>query len=547
MTLWSTILFSLSIAAGCVAIAVLDREAVLSFMPAVLAEDLDQDRSPRHSASVERSTEQPNDKLGGSVLDSDSAISLSSSDDAQTSGNSPVVSHQALEGIESVTQSEIQTLLPVKTFRLDSIQPSVQSQKYSGVVMARRSSRLAAKHLGRITKILVDLGDTVESGQVLAELDQRELKAEKSVLQAQLAGAESRLEELQRGPRFQEIEQAEALVRQYRATLTLRQANLKRTEDLVKSASISEQEHDEAMTSLEATEAQLDSARKTLELLREGTRKEQVRSQEAVVDSLQAQLEKIDVLISELVIAAPFDGHVQARLVDEGVIVSPGQPIVEVVETGCLEVHVGVPAHLVNSGALHSARVFCGQQPLLAELVRVSPTIDHRTRNLEAVFALRPESHIPATSSVQSGYTQCSADCRVGQAVDVHVSVRADSSGWWIPTSALIPAARGLWSVLVAKAVDGDSVQPQKPGVPRLENDSVGGDQPYGRFSVIETAQVELLRSTGELSQVRGALTGSEQLVLSGIHRITSGQRVRAVAVSPEEADSVVTVAPEPE
>lgn len=509
MTLWAVVLLSVTLLASGLAIATVNSELFFSFLPAAWADDSDQD--PAADQDGRANTEE--NSVDSGKLESD---------------------------------SQAQTFLPVKAFRLDNIQPTVQTQTFSGIVMARRSSRLAAEHLGRITRIHVDLGDAVQAGQVLAELDQRELLAEKSVLEAQLSGAQARLEELQQGPRIQEIQQAEALVRQFEATLTLRQANLTRTEDLVKSASISKQEYDEALTGLEATRAQLESAQKTLDLLREGTRKEQVRSQEAVVKGLESQLEKIQVLISELVITAPFDGHVQARLVDEGVIVSPGQPIVEVVETGSLEVHVGVPAQLVNSGVLDNAKVLCGKEDLSAELVRISPSIDHRTRNLEAVFEILSECHVlPASNSNKSSsYSRSSAECRIGQAVDIQVSVRSDGGGWWIPTSALVAASRGLWSVLVVKTIEDDGDLDEKSDSAVLQTESAGLTQDIGKSSVIQTVQVELLRASGDWSQIRGALKGSDQLVLSGTHRITSGQRVRAVVATPQEAGSLDSVAP---
>ncbi len=514
MTLWAVLSLC---AAGGLATATLRRDLVFGFLPSAWAADSDQYSSTDPQQQCDLARTQDSDKKSDSGTKSDAGLTA-------------------------------QTLLPVKTFRLDSIQPAVQTQTFSGIVMARRSSRLAAEHLGRIAQIHVDLGDAVQAGQVLAELDNRELLAEKSVLEAQLSGAQARLDELQKGPRVQEIQQAEALVKQFEATLSLRQANLKRTEDLVKSASISKQEYDEALTGLEATQAQLESSQKTLELLREGTRKEQIQSQEAVVKGLQAQLDKLHVLISELVITAPFAGHVQARLVDEGVIVSPGQPIVEVVETGSLEIHVGVPAHLVNSGALEAARILCGKDALAAELVRVSPTIDHRTRNLEAVFALQPDRHVrPVSSSNQhhKGYLSSDTQCRIGQAVDVQINIRSDSSGWWIPTSALVPATRGLWSVLIAKAIQQDDTGNQSdPENVGPDTDLSVSDPISGKDSIIHAMQVELLRSSGDWSQIRGAVTGSEQLVLNGTHRITSGQRVLAVDSTQYEADSLDNIAP---
>jgi len=422
--------------------------------------------------------------------------------------------------------SGVSSGLPVSTFRLDSIQPDKMVQRFSGVVTARRSSRLAAKQLGRIMQVHVDLGDAVRGGQVLVELDQRELQAEREVLLAQLGSAHARLDELQSGPRTQEIEQAEALVRQMKATLELRRANSNRTNALVKTASVSRQEHDESVTELEATEAQLVTAEKSLELLREGTREEQIRSQDSLVRGLQSQLDKIDVLISDLVITAPFDGHVQARMMDEGTIVSPGQPIVEVVETGQLEVHVGLPSQLVNSGALSGARVRCGSQLLPAELARVAPSIDQRTRNLEAVFSVRPVSCVIPASGSNSIQQDCQVECRIGQAIEVELDVSADRGGWWLPSTALIPANRGLWSVLVVK-----QSAASQAAVPPASDDL---QAPTGE-AIAQPVQVELLRSSGDWSQVQGAFRGDEWLVLNGLHRITPGQRVIGVPVRVDE------------
>ena len=77
-------------------------------------------------------------------------------------------------------------LLCVPVARLDSMQPTSMIQRYSGIVMARRTSQLSAKHLARVVQISVDLGDKVQAGQVLAELDCQELLADRDVLAAQL-------------------------------------------------------------------------------------------------------------------------------------------------------------------------------------------------------------------------------------------------------------------------------------------------------------------------------------------------------------------------
>jgi multidrug efflux pump subunit AcrA (membrane-fusion protein) len=402
--------------------------------------------------------------------------------------------------------------IPVRTGRLDAIQPDSMVQKFSGVILPRRSSRLSAKHMARVEKIHVQMGDAVEPGQLLAELDSRELMAEHGMLSAQWLSARARLDELQRGPRPQEIDQAESMVRELEAMYVLRQATVRRTEGLLQSSSVSQQEWDESRASLEATHAQLMSARKTLELLHEGTRKEQIDAQVAIVDSLRSHINKFEVLISDHRIIAPFGGHVQTRFVDEGVIVSPGEPVVEVVESGSLEVHVGLPFGMIEPSTLGRAQIICGDSSTFATPSRMAPTIDQRTRNLEVVFAL-PSSDVCA---------------RIGQAVDVVLDVPADRSGWWVPSSSLVPAARGLWSVLVA--------QPEDPARERFSNKAESKKD--GSSYRVGVCQVELLRSSGDWSQVRGPLNPDDRIILNGSHRITKGQQVYCVIEKGEELEA---------
>ncbi|MBX3421942.1 MAG: HlyD family efflux transporter periplasmic adaptor subunit [Pirellulaceae bacterium] len=410
--------------------------------------------------------------------------------------------------------------LPTSTALLGSLQPTTLAQRFPGVVKARRSSLLASKLLGKVTKVSVDLGHQVQAGQVLAELDNRELLAERDALVAQLSGAEARLSELRRGPRAQEIEKAQAQVRESEAMLALRKANADRVNQLIQSSSISKQERDESATALHASQAQLDNANKTLELLEEGTRAEQLLAQEATVRSLQAQIEKVSVLISDHLILAPFGGHVKARFVDEGVVVSPGQAILEVAETEQLEVHVGLPADLVSPQILGAARIWCEDLSLPARLSRLSPVIDQRTRNVQAVFSLPSSAAVPTTAAVVPAATadalaNCQLHHRVGQAIELEIEVPVDRGGWWVPSSALVSAGRGLWSLLIARPEE----------------------QPATTANAVEctaqACQVELLRTTGRWSQVQGTLSDDDLLIVSGVHRLTAGQKVLSQLVEP--------------
>ncbi len=110
--------------------------------------------------------------------------------------------------------------------------PASMTQRFTGIVNARRMSTLSAKSLGRVERIAVDIGDHVRPGEVLVELDRDQLAAERRVVAANGNAAQARLAELQAGPRAQDIARAESAVREAQANLELREASFRRVADL---------------------------------------------------------------------------------------------------------------------------------------------------------------------------------------------------------------------------------------------------------------------------------------------------------------------------
>ncbi|MFN9912864.1 MAG: biotin/lipoyl-binding protein, partial [Pirellulaceae bacterium] len=81
--------------------------------------------------------------------------------------------------------------LTVAVAPLSRLKPPVVPVQLTGIVAAARTSQLAAKQLGRVQKVHVDVGDQVRTGQLLVELDVESLQAERDILTANLAAAEA--------------------------------------------------------------------------------------------------------------------------------------------------------------------------------------------------------------------------------------------------------------------------------------------------------------------------------------------------------------------
>ena len=103
--------------------------------------------------------------------------------------------------------------LTVNTTQIQLVKTYQTVQSYTGEVVARLKSEVGFERNGKLVKVLVDEGDLVFSGKVLAQLDSSNLAAQRQSLIAQKAQANARLTELQNGARAEEIAAAEARVR----------------------------------------------------------------------------------------------------------------------------------------------------------------------------------------------------------------------------------------------------------------------------------------------------------------------------------------------
>jgi len=184
-----------------------------------------------------------------------------------------------------------------------------------------REVDLAFRQPGRISRLCFDEGGRVKAGQLMAELDARPYRDALAGAEADtlLAGAE--VEKLHRGNRPQEIDQAEEAVRQTEAVMVDAQSDLERQESLLGSGSSSQKVVDAARSARDQAQAALVSARKNLELKREGWRKEDVAEAAARLAAARAARDQARTALDDTRLVAPADAVVLARTREPGSMV----------------------------------------------------------------------------------------------------------------------------------------------------------------------------------------------------------------------------------
>lgn len=217
----------------------------------------------------------------------------------------------------------------------------------SGTIEATEAE-LGFQVSGRLELVGAREGDRVETGQEIAVLDRAELLAERAVAQAQVDAARALLSELIAGSRREEIERAQAVLSVATERRDAAQRDVERLRSLAEQSLVSRQSFDHQETALSVAEGEVARATQDLKLLQAGTRPERIAGQRATLAQADASLGRIDALLSQTAVRAPFPGTVTIRHREPGEAVAPGTPVLTVRNLAERWVRVFVPGDEVG-------------------------------------------------------------------------------------------------------------------------------------------------------------------------------------------------------
>ncbi|VAV91915.1 hypothetical protein MNBD_ALPHA06-1253 [hydrothermal vent metagenome] len=327
------------------------------------------------------------------------------------------------------------TPTPVPTQRIKIQDSLTLPSSWPGTVTARRQSLLGFERGGLVANVYVDVGDTVSKGDKLASLNTTTLRADLAASKATSAQA--------------------------KAARNIADATASRQQVLAKNGHISSQRLEEILANLAGSEAAFNAA--------------------------TAQAKAIEARLSLSHILAPYDGTITQRRLDEGAIAGPGTPVLELVESGQLEIKVGLPvakALALQEGEQVTVSLSTGQ--VQAKMRRTTNVINPATQTVEVVFDL-----------VDGGAIAVS-----GQTARVRLSDQLQQRGFLVPLSALREGRRGLWSLYeLVKAKSGAGY-------------------------ILSPVPVEILHADESFAYVRGPIIDGAMIVRSASQTTALGMRV---------------------
>ena len=212
-----------------------------------------------------------------------------------------------------------------------------------GLVESPKATSLSFDVAGQVTRMLVDEGDVVKKGDMLAQQDIARLNARKRELQAAIERAN--------------------------ADLVLAKVNSDRTTLLVERKLESAQRLDEAKANLNVAKAQ--------------------------VSEMQAALESLNVEIRKTTLISPFDGVVNRRFFDEGSVVSAGSPVFGITSTENYQVRFAVPAEVVEQFDGNKAVIVrVGDTTVAGAVTQRLPVRNLQTRTIDILVTLNSNEKV---------------------------------------------------------------------------------------------------------------------------------------------------------
>ena len=383
---------------------------------------------------------------------------------------------QAEEGTPAV--------IPVKLAEVttESIQRMVGAD---GILRAIDQSSIVPKISAPVTRFYVNRGDHVTKGQLLAELENRDLAAAVADARGALEQASANYRNVSAGTVPQDRVKAQQDLQAARQAAEASKKVFESRRQLHEQGALAQRLVDEAGVALAQTQSQYETARKHLESVEGVSRIEDIKAVEAQVASAKGKLEAAEAQLSYAQIRSPVSGVVADRAIFPGEMATAGTPMITVMDVSSVIARVQVPlaeAAYLKVGQHATVQAADGLNRAVGSITVVSPAVDPNSTTVEVwIRAANPGERL-----------------RPGATVHATIQCDAQTDALVVPAAAILPASGGGSALMV-----------------------VGAD------SIAHERKVEIGIRSGETVQILSGVKKADRVVIEGGTGLTDGAKVR--------------------
>jgi multidrug efflux pump subunit AcrA (membrane-fusion protein) len=343
-----------------------------------------------------------------------------------------------------------------------------------------------------VQKFLVNRGDQVKEGQLLAVLENRDLAATVAANRGQLEQANANLTSTQDAAVPEAVVKAQTDVESDQEQYDAARRVLESRQKLFKDGALARKSVDDAAVALASAKAQLETAKEHLRALQAAGKEAQIKAAAAAVTAARGQLQTSEAQLNYSEVRSPGSGVVADRPLYAGDIAQAGTPLLVVMDTSRVVARINLPTR-------DASTVRIGQPATIA--------LGETGKEVEGKVTVVSPATDPNSATVQVWVQADNPDRSLKPGTSAHVSIVTETikNAMLVPVAAILPGETGGTAVLVVsggiahrRAVQlgvrqGDRVQVLTGVAPREDVVVVGGMgvDDKGKVKVVEATAPE--------------------------------------------------------
>jgi HlyD family secretion protein len=330
--------------------------------------------------------------------------------------------------------SESESATPVQV-AVAKRQPIEQLITAEAILYPLKQANVVPKISAPVARFLVQRGDHVREGQLLAVLEDRDLVAAAQESKELYRQAEANYQNTTAATMPEDITKATTDVQSARQGLDAATKVYENRQALLREGALAQKLVDDAKVAMVQAQSQFETAQQHLKLLETVGRTQQLKSAEAQMEAAKAHYESAEAQVSYAEVQSPMTGVVSDRPLNIGEMASSGSALLSIVDISRVVARANVPVHEAASIKIGRPATISGPGGQLdGKVTVVSPAVDPNTTTVQVwVEALNPGERLKLGSTVQ-----ISVDA--GEIPDAIV----------VPVSALLAAESGGEKIMVA-------------------------------------------------------------------------------------------------
>ncbi len=367
---------------------------------------------------------------------------------------------------------------------------------FTGNLKPKETVTILSKIPGKIEKIFVKEGERVKEGQTVAKIEDDVVRLQLKQAWAAFSAAKAQYQKAIKGVRKEELENAEALVKQAEADFKTAEDNFKRVKTLYKAGTIPKAKYEETENQLKDAKTKLENAKRKLKMMKEGTSKEEIEMARSNMEAMKARYDLAKLQLDYTRITSPISGTVAHIFVTEDNMVNQTMPIMAIIRENPILAEINIPekyySEIAKKKKIIEVRIKPTSLPdgsvFKGKIIKISSVIDPTSR----------------TFTVEAEINNNSGKLLAGMFVEANLVVEKISRALTVAQSAIVNR-NGKSGVFVGVFTNSDTER--------------------AKFVVIVPGIVE-----GERVQIiKGNITESSRVITDGNSFLEDGQIIREV------------------